>query len=468
LRGIISILKDPSQSLVCKFWCFTNRSDETYRLILCMYSQEKFMARFTTQLPFSSSQMYIERVNQIFVSVWTLVKEAGITSHVKQIQLNEHLGLLELNPVMKMLEDTEAALIELFKKLGKTIPAVQNLLNDDKFSLKAETIRAWMKDNSAELLTVTLLNLNNLNLTVLPPEIGLLTNLQDLYLKGNQLTVLPPEFGKLIKLQELYLYGNPFPALPPVFGKLINLRKFSLYGDQPTYPGIRQEIDLHRLYLQDNPPPVQPLKEDLGLLELNRDMKMLEEAALIALFKELGKKIPKVRNLLKDHNFSLNAETIRAWMKGNSEKLLTVTKLALCEIDLAALPQEIGLLINLKELYLTGNQIAVLPPEIGLLINLEILILTDNQITVLPPEIGQLLKLLVLNLSGNQLIVLPPEFFKLPNLQKLSLEGNQITVLPPEIGQLISLLELYLANNLLRELPPEFDQLVNLKLLSLR
>jgi Leucine-rich repeat (LRR) protein len=355
-------------------------------------------------------------VNQIVRSVWTLVKEAGITSNVKQIQLNEHLGLLELNRVMKMLEETEAALIELFLELGETIPEVKNLLNDEKSPLNAETIRAWMKNNPAELLTITVLKLNNLDLTVLPPEIGLLPNLEILNLKDNQLTMLPPEFGKLINLQELYLYGNPFPAMPPVFGKLINLKKFSLYDNR-----IRQQIDLHRLYLQNNQPTVQPLKEDLGLLELNRDMKMLEEAALIALFKELGKKIPKVRTLLKDRNFSLKAETIRAWMQGNSEKLLKVTELALNGLDLAVLPPEIGLMINLKKLSLAANQLTVLPPKIGQLINLQELNLCGTRLTVLPPEIGQLINLQKLSLAGNPLTALPPEFDQLVNLTLLIL-----------------------------------------------
>ena len=39
------------------------------------------------------------------------------------------------------------------------------------------------------------LNLRDLHLTELPPEIGLLDHLQRLFLGGNQLTVLPPEIA---------------------------------------------------------------------------------------------------------------------------------------------------------------------------------------------------------------------------------------------------------------------------------
>ena len=56
-----------------------------------------------------------------------------------------------------------------------------------------------------------------------------------------------------------------------------------------------------------------------------------------------------------------------------------------------------------------------------------------------PPEIGKLLNLQVLDLTGNQLTSLPPEIGKLVNLQMLYLGGlwgsvgNQLTSLPPEI-----------------------------------
>ena len=46
-----------------------------------------------------------------------------------------------------------------------------------------------------------LLDLQNAGLTFLPPEIGQLTSLQQLYLSGNQLSALPPEFGQLDRLQ---------------------------------------------------------------------------------------------------------------------------------------------------------------------------------------------------------------------------------------------------------------------------
>lgn len=51
-------------------------------------------------------------------------------------------------------------------------------------------------------------------LSTLPPEIGQLTNLQQLYLRDNELSLLPPEIGQLTSLRELNLTLNRVESLP--------------------------------------------------------------------------------------------------------------------------------------------------------------------------------------------------------------------------------------------------------------
>ena len=58
------------------------------------------------------------------------------------------------------------------------------------------------------------LDLSGEGLTVLPPEIGKLTNLQTLNLSHNKLSSLPAEFGHL-HLTKLTLDDNPLESLPP-------------------------------------------------------------------------------------------------------------------------------------------------------------------------------------------------------------------------------------------------------------
>lgn len=52
------------------------------------------------------------------------------------------------------------------------------------------------------------LDLSGQSLIALPPEVGQLSALQNLYLERNQLTHLPHELGQLTQLRRLYLYYN--------------------------------------------------------------------------------------------------------------------------------------------------------------------------------------------------------------------------------------------------------------------
>eukprot|EP00741_Cyanophora_paradoxa_P002354 tig00000600_g2283.t1 len=74
---------------------------------------------------------------------------------------------------------------------------------------------------------------------------------------------------------------------------------------------------------------------------------------------------------------------------------------------------------------------------------------------------------LELNLDGNNLSRIPgAELAKLTNLEKLFLNRNQLTALPPEIGLLSSLRELLVFTNKLMSLPPEIGRLTALKRLN--
>jgi Leucine-rich repeat (LRR) protein len=87
--------------------------------------------------------------------------------------------------------------------------------------------------NKAHL--VTEVNLENNNLTSLPPEIGNLTNLKWLHLNNNNLTSLPPEIGNLSNLKYLYLYINNLTSLPPEIGNLTNLEVLDFADNNLAY-----------------------------------------------------------------------------------------------------------------------------------------------------------------------------------------------------------------------------------------
>ncbi len=399
LRRFFWILKDPNQSLVCRFWHEVNSSAETYRLILVVYNQQKFMTRFTTKLPLQSAEAYFIRVKQIFFDVQELVQVAEIEYDVKQAR-EKGLVSLDLYPVMKMLE--EAALIVLFKNL-KRIPEVKELLNSDDFSLDAKTIRQWMQDNPEKLLTVENLDLRKLGIVVLPPEIGLLTNLQTLNLSSNKLSELPPDIYRLSNLIELDISGNPFKELPLDICLLSSLQK----------------LDLHDIQLTELPSQIGNLTHLEWLCITGNNLTKLPP--------EIGQLI-KLKILYLLHN------------------------------QLTMLPPEIGQLTNLIWLYLSNNQLTKLPSTIGLLNNLTELGISNNQLTELPSEIGNLISVEWIDLSYNQLTALPPDIIQQINLENfmvLNLKNNKLTKLPLDLQTLSVRGKLKCEGNPVCDLPKE-------------
>ncbi len=146
------------------------------------------------------------------------------------------------------------------------------------------------------------------------------------------------------------------------------------------------------------------------------------------------------------------------------ENLLKLQKLNINFNQLSVISQSIFKLKNLTELALTYNTIAVIPKEISNLTKLEVLNLSfNNNIEIVPTQIGSLVNLEILNLSINKINSIPKEIGNLTKLTILELGGNQLTTLPPEIGNLKNITILSLWSNKLTALPNEICKLSNLK-----
>ncbi|KAI8920443.1 hypothetical protein BC831DRAFT_515624 [Entophlyctis helioformis] len=151
---------------------------------------------------------------------------------------------------------------------------------------------------------------------------------------------------------------------------------------------------------------------------------------------------------------------------GISPKICKLTKLKSLRlgqnISIGSLPSTIRLLRDLEELDIQGNQIETLPEALWDLHKLTKLNVSDNGIQEIPEEIGQLSSLEVLDLRDNQLRWLPESIGNLTQLTELDLRSNKLKTLPESIGKLVNLTELDLRSNKLKTLPESIGKLVNL------
>jgi len=244
------------------------------------------------------------------------------------------------------------------------------------------------------------------------------------------------ELGKLEKLVELRLEWNPL-----------------------AWPGpevVKQGTKAVLAYLRGH--PEGPTGEEIGKYATSQQE---VEAESVEQKIEVAPEVEEHRGTGTAEKKEMSQEEVLAIIEQAAKDGRTA--LDLSGMGLAKLPEEIGQLTSLRELYLYHNQLKELPGEIGKLTSLEVLKLYDNQVTALAVEIGQLTRLEVLYLDKNRLTELPVEIGQLTSLKELDLSYNQLTALPGEIGQLTSLTEFWLGGNRLVALPGEIEKLKNLE-----
>jgi len=124
------------------------------------------------------------------------------------------------------------------------------------------------------------------------------------------------------------------------------------------------------------------------------------------------------------------------WSGGRITRLLVGNNSNGGFITLSQLPQSIGDLDGLIQLYIDDNELISLPNEIGNLSNLVYLVANFNNITALPESIGNLSNLNFLDLGYNEIEYIPESIGNLSNLQYLWIFDNYLTTLPESICNL--------------------------------
>ena len=235
----------------------------------------------------------------------------------------------------------------------------------------------------------------------IPPELGNLTNLQELDLRENwQLSCsIPPELGNLTSLRQIYIYTIPvFTAEFP-----------------PRWDPV--------------PDPACSIPAELGNLA---DLQVLHLG-----LRTLSGSIPaELGNLTNLQVLDLGFNALSGSVPPELGKLANLHWLNLGYNALSgSIPPELGNLAKLRELHLPLNALSgSIPPALGNLTSLHTFDLGFNGLSgSVPPELGNLSELTYLSLVLNEDMSgpLPDTFTRLDNLESLFLFVTGLCV-PPE------------------------------------
>ena len=203
---------------------------------------------------------------------------------------------------------------------------------ESRLWLSSRPIGEWHGLTVDESGRVTRLELpeNNLNGQI-PPELGMLSNLQTIELWGNELSgKIPPELGSLSNLQALELAANDLSGeIPPDLGLLYNLKELHLYHNQligAIPPKIGDLVSLQEIILHGNQLSGE-IPNELANLEFLRRLNLDENRLTGVIPPELG-------SLLHLQAMTLNDNLLEG-----------------------ELPAELGKLRNLRYLRLEGNRL---------------------------------------------------------------------------------------------------------------
>ncbi len=145
-----------------------------------------------------------------------------LMSLAKDLSKLEHLEEPNYQSVGKFFEFIEARnLLRMARGIhrGNPLADLENeqlrFAEDSVTTLQnAEKIREWFGQHQADLIAFNDLNLEQVGLTLLPPEIRLCRNLRSLHLENNFLASIPREIGELRFLETLRLENNCLTNLP--------------------------------------------------------------------------------------------------------------------------------------------------------------------------------------------------------------------------------------------------------------
>ncbi|WP_213152361.1 leucine-rich repeat domain-containing protein [Neochlamydia sp. AcF95] len=188
-----------------------------------------------------------EKVNHIFQKLFNLVTSLSPLEFERDTQESKAFTLSNYSSYLLNID----RLLLWWELPGGAKYLCQPQIKALPLEQKGELLTGWIEEHVKD---ITDLNLFEISLTFLPPELFQLSQLQWLKLDGSQLTNLPSVIKHLSQLQSLSLNGNQLTSLPSVIGQLSYLQTLDLSHNQLTVIPIEigRLSQLQNLFLNGN------------------------------------------------------------------------------------------------------------------------------------------------------------------------------------------------------------------------
>ncbi len=231
----------------------------------------------------------------------------------------------------------------------------------------------WKKFKNLNSLTIE--KCPNLDFPKIFKSIANFENLTELYLFENHISMYPPTLGAIFNLEVLWVLGDSLSRLPNEIKNLTHLRELAI----TECPNI--DLDLLFDMLVD----VGSLREmdltDNGLLFIPFEISNLVQLTDVWLDGNRLSKVPEgvksLPNLSRLSLFNNNLEKLNL----AADDFQTLTSINLCYNNFDTFPMELKYIRNLERVMMWYNEISTIPQEINQLKRLKYLDLHHNNLT---------------------------------------------------------------------------------------
>ena len=384
-----------------------------------------------------------------------LPPEMGYLVRLTSLDISHNM-LKELLPdltSMRALQKLDAGYNQL-----EILPPLGELRKVETIILRANKLTTFPQISGCTLLRVLHLADNNITEIDMSCLEGV-GQLKTLTLGNNKIDAIPEEIIKLVNLEIFDLSYNGLTIVPSYIGIMPNLKQFVIDGNEVQnvrsdiircgtpriLKHIRQSVDSTNLNTNEyvisvansNTYPDRYTMQSTKLLSLagqnlgELPQQVLEEACIadvstVDLSRNKLAALPDQLSIIaRVGDLKLTSNQLTCIPEWIGEKYQYLQALDLSKNLLDSLPSSLGLLKYLREINVSFNRYEELPESICEVESLEILIANDNSISnVDVSSLQKLQKLATLNLSNNNIGYVPPELGNMKHLRTLCLSGN--------------------------------------------